>query len=371
MDIFNVHFNDAVLFDSETKTIISVRDGVQEYKGHELGLSPPDKVFTLYRAPETIKAIVDRMAGLPLTDDHVSLDMEPSNPVGKIVDAELIDSVDDDTKTTVNIKNRVSMDFDVAGKQLSLGYRAGLIDCEIYDFEQVDIVPHHLAIVQNGRCGNVCKFTDKESGMKKKLDVNAAFLDANGEVNMAQVMDIVANLPEAIKTMPIKELSKLIPVLQKVTATAVESIADPDGGAMSPEEEEAARQAKEAADAAANNPLNEEEKKAAADAAAEEEKKVTDKAFSDSVAAEVKKKNAEFATVLGKAKDFLPDTYDFADKSACDVMRDALATQHNDKFEDSELPTAFKMLKTVTNYKDFGDAKTISDEIDKIGEKEL
>ena len=52
-------------------------------------------------------------------------------------------------------------------------------------------------------------------------------------------------------------------------------------------------------------------------------------------------------------------------------MRAALATQHNDKFEDSELPTAFKMLKTVTNYKDFGDAKTISDEIDKIGEKEL
>ncbi|MCK5604895.1 DUF2213 domain-containing protein [Candidatus Pacearchaeota archaeon] len=369
MDIFNMDFNDAVLFDSETKTVISVRDGVQEYKGHELGLAPPDKVFTLYRAPETIKAIVDQMAGLPLTDDHVSLDMVPNNPVGKIVDAELVDSVDDDTKTTVNIKNRVSMDFDVAGKQLSLGYRAGLIDCEVYDFEQVDIVPHHLAIVQNGRCGNACKFTDKESGMKKKLNINAAFLDANDQVNMAQVMDIVANLPEAIKTMPIKELSKLIPVLQKVTAAAVESIADPEGGAMSPEEEEAARQAKETADAE-DLARKEKEEQDANDAAAKE-KETNDKAFSDSVAAETKKKNAEYATVIIKAKDFLPDTYAFADKNACDIMRDALATQHNDKFEDSELPTAFKMLKSITDYQKFGDSKTTSDIVDEIGEKEL
>lgn len=370
MDIFNMNFTDRVFFDRETKTVISVRDGVQEYKGHELGLSPADKIFSVYRAPETIKAIVDKMAGIPLTDDHVSLDLEPSNPVGKVLDAEIVDFADDATKSTLNIKNHVTMDFDVDGNELSLGYRAGLIDCNIYDFEQVDIVPHHLAIVQNGRCGSTCKFTDKkESSMKKKLNINAAFLDAGEEVNMAQVMEIVANLPEAIKTMPIKELSKLIPVLQKVTATAVESIASPEANALSPEEEAAARQEQENTDA--GNLAEKEEQEAADAKASAEEKEVNDKAFSDSVALEVKKKNAEFATVVIKAKDFLDSTYDFSDKSSEDIMRDSLATQHNDKFEDSELATAFKMLKVVTSYKDFGDKKTVADALDEIGEKEL
>ena len=38
-------------------------------------------------------------------------------------------------------------------KELSLGYDARLIPSDKYDFEQRDIVPHHLAVVEAGRCG--------------------------------------------------------------------------------------------------------------------------------------------------------------------------------------------------------------------------
>jgi len=53
--------------------------------------------------------------------------------------------------------------------------------------------------------------------------------------------------------------------------------------------------------------------------------------------------------------------YDFSDKSANRVMADALSTQSTDKFEDSELPVAFKLLrKPNTDYSQFGDSKPVT-----------
>ena len=42
---------------TEKRTVISIRDGVQEYLGLELGLEPFDKVFKIYRSPETIRRV--------------------------------------------------------------------------------------------------------------------------------------------------------------------------------------------------------------------------------------------------------------------------------------------------------------------------
>jgi hypothetical protein len=65
----------------------------------------------------------------------------------------------------------------------------------------------------------------------------------------------------------------------------------------------------------------------------------------------------------------LPDTYSFKDKSAEQVMRDCLATETTEKFKDSELPLAFKLLKKSSNYANFGD-NSIS-KFDELKNKEL
>ena len=50
----NLAFSDAVTYDGQMKAAISVRDGVLEYLGSELGMSPADKIFYVYRSPATI-----------------------------------------------------------------------------------------------------------------------------------------------------------------------------------------------------------------------------------------------------------------------------------------------------------------------------
>ena len=369
--IFGIAFKDNLSFDPKTRTLVSVRDGIMRYKGHELGVEPADKVFTVYRSPETIKAINDLMPGIPITDGHVDTDRPPDNPVGKVLDSEIIQFEEEDTKATLNLRNKVELNFDTPFKDLSLAGACDFVDCELYDFEQVGMVPHHLAIVSKGRCGEQCNFKDKENetmklGTGKGIKVAAVFLDAGEEVNMAQVMDIVANLPEAIKTMPIKELAKLVPILQKVTTQATQSVAE--GEILSPEEAEAAKVAKE------------EEATATADAALtateSEKKEMADKDFADSLGKGIEKGvkagTAEYAVVMAKAVDFLPDTYNFADKCACDIMRDALATQSKDDFKDDELSVAFKMLKKGNDYSKFADgANDASKQIDEMGDKEL
>jgi hypothetical protein len=97
----------------------------------------------------------------------------------------------------------------------------------------------------------------------------------------------------------------------------------------------------------------------------EEDKEEKDKeeftdsaAFKDAVASAVKGEVKRYAEVVNKARNFVDADYDFADKSANQVMRDALVTQSTDKFEDSELPVAFKLLrKPNTDYSQFGDTK--------------
>jgi hypothetical protein len=345
-----MNFNDKLEYDPGTRTVISVRDGIQIYLGSEIGQEPADKVFHIYRAPETIRQFNDAMVGLPITDDHVAMDGPPTDRVGEILDSVILDALDPETNTTLKVQNKIKLDKTLKNSELSLGYSAELIPCEIYDFEQVEIIPHHLAIVERGRCGQMCSFTDGVETMKKKY-VN--FLDAaTGEINMQQVMQLVTDLPEIVKTLPLKELQKLVPALTKAMELAAGEIATEAG--MEVEE----------APAAEELPVVETEDEA--DPEAEKKEMADSIKFADAVKAATR----NFATVMAKAKDFLPETYKFADKTACQIMADAVATQHSDKFTDAELSTAFKLLKKVTNYQSFGDnqAKGL---LETIGDKEI
>lgn len=352
-------FNDIASYSLKDKTAVSVRDGVLEYLGLELGLEPRDKVFTVYRSPATIANAAYAMSGIPLTDEHISLDMPAPDTGSMVSESFIIDQIDEATNSRLAIRNKLKISDSIGSvlekkNQLSLGYFASLVEHSKWDYEQVDIVPHHLAAVESGRCGPLCSFIDRKS-IGDSMKLNRAFTDAEGAASLEQIVEIAMGLPEAMKKVPIDKLQELMPAMQEIMTYAKAEGALPEEEAEvesmdedKPEDEMKDMESEE-------KPIEDEEMK-------EDEKKFSDadvqslvkkesKKFAD---AEVKK----YASVVNKAKNFLDSDYDYSDKVSSEIMRDALATQSTDNFEDNELDIAFKLLrKSDVNYSQFGDSR--------------
>lgn len=352
-DSYSGQFRDSVIYDPTEKAAISVRDGVLEYLGGEIGMEPRDRVFTVYRSPATIANAAMKMPGIPVTDDHVTLAIAPPTGGGAVVQSEMIDFKYGDPETTIAIKNKLQLSDTITAKieagkrELSLGYIADLVPHDVYDFEQLNIQPHHLAIVDRGRCGSMCSFIDRkpksEESMKDKK-IHKAFQDAEGQLSLQQIVELAAALPEAIKSVPVDQLQDLIPALQQIIEAAK--------GVM-PEEPKAEETAEE-------TPAVDEEKP-------EEEKKP---GFSDAdVKGFVDEAVKLHAQVIDKARQFVDDKYSFIGKTTDQIMRDALATENSVKFTDQELPLAFKLLKKSGSYKKFGDQAV--NKFDALKDKEL
>lgn len=369
-DTYKGHFNDEVTYNPTEKTALSVRDGVIEYLGGEINMQPPEQLFTVYRSPATIANAATRMQGIPITDEHVTLDTPAPSGDGSVVAAEMVDASEPLTKTTIAVRNKLAisdkllMAVEADKRELSLGYHAELVphDGE-YDFEQREIMPHHLAVVEKGRCGTMCSFIDKKGASAmtvKKKDtpiLHKAFIDAEGEMNLQQIVELSTALPEAIKSVPVDQLQKLLPALKQIVeaSKAVLPAEEPtpvEGEELS-DEEKAAAAAKPAV------PVEDEE--------TEEEKAAK---FADAarpvVAAAIKK----HTSVIEKARDFVDAAYSFSDKDTATIMRDTLATETSEQFADNELALAFKLLKKQgTKYGEFGDKKPGS--LTALADKEL
>lgn len=358
-------FADLATYSVKDRTAVSVRDGVLEYLGAELGLEPADRIFTVYRSPATIANAAYKMAGIPLTDEHVSMDGAAPDTGSTVTESEVIDQIDEPTHSRLAVRNKLSvsdaMSVTLADKnQLSLGYYGDLVPHSRWDFEQVNIVPHHLAAVPVGRCGPLCSFLDRKPPTqpqpqegKEMPKLHKAFQDADGAVSLEQVMEIAMGLPEAIKKVPVDQLGKLVPSLQEVMSYAKEQ------GAMPEEETGMEDEDMETKD----EDMEKKESEFADSLSKVIGKKVKDAAMVDGAIKAHAQKFADaevkrYAEVVNKARNFLDADYDFIGKTANEVMRDALATQSTDKFEDSELPVAFKLLrKSNTDYTQFGDQK--------------
>lgn len=361
MPVETIHrqFADLASYSETDKTAISVRDGVLEYLGAELGLEPADKVFTVYRSPATIANAAYKIPGIPVTDEHIGIDGPAPDTGSKVTESEVIDAIDEHTSSRLAVRNKLSMNDAALAlikdkRQLSLGYEADLVPHSRWDFEQLNIVPHHLAAVPAGRCGPLCSFLDRkpptqpqslEDTMKK---LPKAFYDAEGAVSLEQIVEMTTALPEAIRKVPVEELPKVVPALMEVMSYAKEQ------GAM-PESEEVTDEDKETEDVPEDETMADEDKPKFSDAQFKDKvKEAVDKEKAKFADAEVKR----YAEVVTKARNFLDSEYDFTGKTANQVMRDALAVYSTDKFEDSELSVAFKLLrKPDTDYSKFGDAK--------------
>ena len=381
------------------KKVISVRDGIQTYYGMEIGKEPFDKVFKVYRKPETIKETAKKMVGIPVTDEHIDLkpNISDEEKIGKVLTSKVIPLQKADTKTTMGIENEIALEknmVELAGKnQLSLGYFADLVDGngKDYDLEQVNIEPHHLAIVSSARCGNECKFKDKGETMPKEFKDGDSSgntpagqthqnpndggqgngeqnppADSNGnkEINLQKIGEVITDLPNAIKLMDLAELKKIIPILQEAIDKAKQN---------TPElQEENLETGEENSDPEGNGNGNqgggngEQNPKPSATQVTDSKMDFKDtKEFKDAVM----KHGNERANIIIKSKRFLDEGYKFEDKDNLAIMKDVLAKNTKEKFADSEIPVAFKMLKRVMDYSKFADAQ--EDEFAKLKDKEL
>lgn len=362
-------FNAIAFFDFTTKKITSVRDGVQEYLGVELGLEPPEKIFTVYRQPGTISAIVGMCDNLPIINDHISPSEKPTaqQTIGLIDSTEIVDQFDNDTYSTLVLQNKANVSdemlklVDGGKKQFSLGYIAKLKEHDRYDFEQYEIEPRHLALVDSARGGSGLTFQDeKGKAMDKELK---AFLDAEGggftAKRLAELLNI---LLENIQEVEGTEFKKIIPSLEKAVAVATGSMqSEPeDTPEDMPEDEMLEDEApKEEMPAEDEKPVEE---------AKDGEKSYSDKAFIDAVNKQAQIIATERLAVIDKAQGLLSESYDFSDKSTVEIMADCLKMYGDNEFTDSELATAFKAIVAVNKYKAFGDGKS---EADAVWEKEI
>ncbi len=338
-------FKDKILFDGETKTAISVRDGSLEYMGQEIGLEPFDKIFRVYRSPATISNIAFKMSDLAVTDDHVDIDSEPTNIIGSIKDAEMVDLFDNSNGATLGIKNKILVkdenflsQLSDGNRELSLGYLADLVKTERdgYDLEQRNIQPHHLAVVDAGRCGDACAFLDKQKRGKEMVNTNknTRFFDEEGAMSIKEMVELIQRLPEILSELDGDQLAQVMPVLKQV-ATPIdkdEKEADQEAGEAEGDLERA--EEKEMGDE--EDPEEADEKK---------EMMTKDSAeFKDAM----QKAIADHASTIEHARAFLPTGYNFSDssKTTKQIKIDTLKTEYPDKdFLDSEIDVAFKMLR--------------------------
>ena len=191
--------------------------------------------------------------------------------------------------------------------------------------------------------------------MKPEKKLIKAFTDAEGSVSLEQIVEIATGLPEAIRKVPVDQLVKLMPAMQEIMSYAKEQ------GAMPAEEPEMEMEGED---------MEGEEKETMDEEKEGDKENFADSSkFKDAVASAVKGEVKRYAEVVNKARNFVDAEYDFAGKTANAVMRDALATQSTDKFEDAELSVAFKLLrKANTDYSQFGDTKADSGLASRISE---
>ncbi len=349
-------FEHKVFFDYANKKVKSVRDGVQEYRGIELGIQPYDKVFTVYRAPETITKIVGLLDGLPLIEDHIDPKEAPAEDTinGSIEGTEIVEFNEGYKDSTLYLENTVNLNdkgletLSKGKRQLSLGYLGKLKEHNIYDFEQFEIMPTHLAIVDRARGGDVLTFEDKKTNKDNNMEYS--FIDEDGKISLQKVADMAGSLQEALKNAPLEEIVAVMPTLQALVASAKSN--DPS---LQTEEVVEKDEAVESEDMESKSSEGEEEEMKDMEYEKKDEKEESfedSQKFIDAVNDAVSKK----LKTVEKAKQFLPETYNFVDSSINKIMHDSVKEETGQTFEDSEIAVAFKMLKKQTsNYQNFGD----------------
>lgn len=166
--------------------------GVFDYLGSSISDEcEPNKVYKVFRSGETLLQSVPTWDNppKPFINDHEMLgegftEVDDRPVQGVITNPQYEDGVlyADITVYSEKLKEAIEN----GKKELSLGYfckfdkKSGVYDGVAYDYEQVDMVGNHIALVNAGRCGNDVKVFDHKcvmdsfditpEGLKKECD---------------------------------------------------------------------------------------------------------------------------------------------------------------------------------------------------------
>ena len=173
-----------------TVDAIIARTGVQDYHSSELGLEG-DYIVGVYRPEKEVFAqdSIDTFVNVPVTDNHpndlVTIDNYNNFAKGSISNVNVIQLEGKkalSTKLSVTDKMLIDAIFD-GKKELSVGYtnilqqQDGEFEGKKYSYIQTNIVANHVAIVDAGRCGDLCKL---QLDSKLKTGVNDMTIKIGG-----------------------------------------------------------------------------------------------------------------------------------------------------------------------------------------------
>jgi len=181
-----IPISDNISKDAETgflycKNSILGNVGVQKYLGKEIGLKgeDADKVIEMVRDEESVfdEVSMSSFEGKPITLFHPKTKVNSKNYkkflVGSIKD---VKRDNENLASDIVLYDNYTIDKVMKGelKDLSLGYKAKVIQMADGRYKQTDIVINHLAIVEEGRAINaqiVDENTVKEEIIEKKCEL--------------------------------------------------------------------------------------------------------------------------------------------------------------------------------------------------------
>jgi len=198
---------------------IIARTGVQKYLASELG-DEGNEVVGVFRPEEEVthEKSVNSFTNSPMTDNHpmemVNIDNFNKYHKGSISTVNVVQLEDGETglktKLVITDKNLLKSIKD-GKKELSVGYenilvpREGIHNGEAYSYVQTRIRANHVAVVDAGRCGGICKLIldngiiaspiKKQGDGEMKITINGVEYEVPEEVGAE-----LTRLQEANKT---------------------------------------------------------------------------------------------------------------------------------------------------------------------------
>ena len=178
---------------------ICARSGIQEYLGYELGLTgeQANQVFNVYRPKDEVVASLSSYNGAIVTDDHPNGGLVVTEDAKELTRGNTSDAYGFErdgiyyvvAKATITDSDLIKKIED-GKRELSAGYTRDLVE-EIgefngtpYQFVQRNIKANHVAVVEEGRCGNTCKLNldnkgKQMDGIKIQIDNKSVTMDAD------------------------------------------------------------------------------------------------------------------------------------------------------------------------------------------------
>ena len=179
---------------------VLARSGILQYSAGSIGEKEgdPNRLVNVYRPPSEVMKIQQKYSNMPVTLQHpAALEVTPETARGLTVGytgskAEMRQTPDGEVEAVCDV---VVTDKESIGKvesgemeELSAGYyssykkQSGTApDGTPYEYIQYNLIPNHVALVTQGRCGSSCKVADEKPKTKENHRMKNVIIAVDGK----------------------------------------------------------------------------------------------------------------------------------------------------------------------------------------------